>query len=89
MDLDELKEILKIDADSTAYDVILTAYKVAAEEYLLNAGVKQGYTSALYKTVVTIFCGVLLQDPTLLNVGGRVEGIALTYNALVGQLKYS
>ena len=87
MELDELKQFLKVDG--TDLDVVLVGYQAAAEIYLLNTGIAKDYTNALYKTIVTIFCGVLLEDPTLLNVKGSIEGIGITFNALVAQLRLS
>lgn len=87
IDLDELKQFLKVDGNDL--DVVLTGYQSAAEIYLLNAGVKQTYDNGLYKTVVSIFCGILLENPTLLNVNSRVDSIGVTYNSLITQLSKS
>jgi len=87
MELDELKAFLKVDG--TDLDVVLTGYMAAAEAYLTNAGVTTDYTNALYKTVVTVFCGTLLENPTLLSVRGGIESIGITFNALVAQLRVS
>ena len=87
MDLAELKGFLKVDG--TDLDVVLTGYQAAAEVYLLNAGVAKDYTNGLYKTVVTVFCGALLENPTLLNMKGGIDSIGITFNALVAQLRLS
>ncbi|CQR73307.1 hypothetical protein SOV_50900 [Sporomusa ovata DSM 2662] len=87
MELDELKQFLKVDG--TDLDVVLTGYQAAAEAYLLNTGIAKDYTNALYKTLVTIFCGVLLENPTLLEVKGGIDSIGITFNALVAQLRLS
>ena len=87
MDLDELKLFLKV-VDEVP-DAVLTGYQLAAEGYLANAGVAKDYTNALYKTVVTVFCGTLLENPTLLGVKGGVDSIGITFNALVAQLRLS
>ncbi|MPM69782.1 hypothetical protein SDC9_116730 [bioreactor metagenome] len=87
MDLEELKQFLKIDSNDL--DLVLIGYQNAAETYLANAGVTKNYDNALYKTVVTVFCGTLLDNPTLLNVKGGLDNIGITFNALVAQLRLS
>lgn len=88
MDLDELKKFLKVDGNDL--DIVLTGYQLAAEEYLGNAGVVKDYTKALYKVVVTIIVGILLENPILIVTGtitGEVKSITL--NALISQLRLS
>lgn len=50
MDLQEIKQYLRID--DSYDDELIESLKIAAEEYLLNAGVAQGYTCNLYTLVV-------------------------------------
>ncbi len=50
MTLDELKEYLRVD--DSYDDALIESLQMAAEEYLLNAGVVQGYTCNLYDLVV-------------------------------------
>lgn len=50
MPLDELKGYLRLDDDSD--DILIDSLKVAAEEYLLNAGIVENYTRQLYSLAV-------------------------------------
>lgn len=83
----ELKEFLKIDGADQ--DSVLGLYQSAAETYLLNAGCPKNYDNALYKVLVVIFCGKLVENPTLLNIAGGIESIGITFNGLVDQLRKS
>lgn len=86
MDLIELKQFLKVDGDDL--DVNLTGYQLAAEIYLLNAGVVKDYANALYKIVVTILVGTFLENPTLIITGTIVAEVKnVTLNALIAQLR--
>jgi hypothetical protein len=88
MDLDELKSFLKVDGN--ALDVVLIGYQLGAEEYLKNAGVAKDYTNALYKVIVTIICGTLLENPSLLvNGKGSLGSLEITLNAFITQLRLS
>lgn len=86
MDLIELKKFLKVDGSDL--DTVLTGYQLAAEIYLQNAGVKKDYDNALYKIVITIFVGTLLENPSLIVTGtitGEVKSVTL--NVLIAQLR--
>jgi uncharacterized phage protein (predicted DNA packaging) len=85
MDLEELKKYLKVDGNDL--DVVLAGYQAAAESYLTNAGVAKDYANALYKTVVTVFVGKLLEDPTLLGKGDI--GASIGFTAFIAQLRLS
>jgi uncharacterized phage protein (predicted DNA packaging) len=87
MELDELKSTLKVDSDDL--DSTLSMYQVAAEEYLAGAGVTKDYTKGLYKLIVTVFCGALLENPTLLEAKGGLDSVGITFNAIVAQLRLS
>ena len=85
--LAELKEFLKVDSD--AIDIPLAGYQAAAEVYLSNAGCVKDYSNSLYRILVTIFCGALLDNPSLLGAGGDMGNSGITMNALVAQLRLS
>lgn len=88
MELDELKQFLRVDG--TDLDIVLTGYQSAAEVYLLNAGVIKDYTNALYKTVITVFCGVMLENPNLsADRKGNAVFPSVTLNCLIDQLRKS
>lgn len=83
MNLDELKQFLKVDGNDL--DMVLTGYRMAAEEYLTGAGVVKDYTKTLYKITVTVICGKILEDPTLLNQKDGLSGIGLI--AFIAQMR--
>lgn len=83
MNLEELKQFLKVDSNDL--DVVLTGYQAAAEEYLSNAGVVKDYSKSLYKITVTVICGKLLEDPSLLNQKDGLNSIGLT--AFIAQMR--
>jgi len=88
MEVDELKEYLKVDGNDL--DTVLEGYMAAAETYLTNAGITKDYTNGLYKTVVTVFCGTLLENPSLIVAGkGSLDSLSITLNALVAQLRFA
>ena len=85
--LAELKEFLKVDSD--ALDIPLAGYQAAAEVYLSNAGCVKDYSNSLYRILVTIFCGALLDNPALLGNTGDMGNSGITLNALIAQLRLS
>lgn len=87
MDVEEIKEFLKVDSDDL--DGVIGIYQAAAEEYLQNAGVTKDYTKSLYKMIVTVFCGTLLENPTLLESKVGLDNVGLTFNAIIAQLRLS
>jgi len=88
MDLDELKKFLKVDGNDL--DIVLIGYQLAAEEYLLNAGVTLNYTNALYKIVITIIVCTFLDNPSLVTVGrASSTSLGVTVNMLIAQLALS
>ncbi len=52
MELDELKEFLRIDG--TDEITLITGLQIAAEEYLTNAGIKKDYSKELYKLAIKL-----------------------------------
>ena len=87
MDLDELKQFLKVDGNDL--DVVLIGYQAAAEQYLANAGVTINYTNALYKVVVSMIVGTFLENPNLVASSGNMDGLSMTIGSLIAQLRLS
>ena len=87
MDLDELKQFLKVDGNDL--DVVLAGYQAAAEQYLANAGVTINYTNALYKVVVSMIVGTFLENPNLVASSGNMDGLSMTIGSLIAQLRLS
>lgn len=86
MTVAELRGYLKTESDM---DTVLAGYQAAAEAYLLGAGCAKDYSKPLYKTLVTVFCAQIVENPTLLGQAGKPEGLGITFNALVAQLRLS
>jgi uncharacterized phage protein (predicted DNA packaging) len=88
MELDELKKFLKVDG--SGLDVVLPAYQLAAEVYLLNAGVTKDYANPLYKVVITVIAGTFLENPALVAAARlTTDSLSITLNALIAQLRLS
>ena len=87
MDLDELKQFLKVDGSDL--DVVLAGYQAAAEQYLANAGVTINYPNALYKVVVSMIVGTFLENPNLVANSGNMDGLSMTIGSLIAQLRLS
>lgn len=90
MDLVKLKNYLKIDADITDMDDVLTSYCSAAEEYIKNAGCRVDYDNKLCEIIIAIIVAKFVENPDLLpskNVLGEKAGI--TVNGLITQLRYA
>lgn len=50
MDLEEIKQYLRID--DSYDDVLIESLQMAAEEYLLNAGIEKNYARNLYALAI-------------------------------------
>lgn len=87
MDLTELKEFMKIDSND--FDAVLPSYQMAAEEYLLGAGVAKDYSKAMYKIIITVICANFIENPSLVGAKGGIGGLEITVNALIAQLRLS
>ncbi|MDR2006915.1 MAG: head-tail connector protein [Acidaminococcales bacterium] len=87
MSIEELKALLHIDGDDL--NAPLELYKQAAERYLLNAGVAADYENALYKTAVSVICGLLIENPLLISGANIGEISSLPLNAIIAQLRLS
>lgn len=88
MELEELKEFLRVDGDDL--DNVIRGYQLAAEAYLLNAGVPKNYDNPLYGVVVVVFVTKVMETPDLLSKKIEADAyMGLTLNSLVAQLKFS
>jgi len=88
MELDELKQFLRIDGDDM--DIIVSGYQTAAETYLSNAGVTKDYTNGLYKIVIASICGLFVENPSLIVQGkGSLDSLSITLQGLITQLRLS
>jgi hypothetical protein len=88
MDLDELKQFLKIDGPE--YDIVLPIYQQAAEESLIIAGAQKDYSKGLYKVLVSIIVGTFIENPTLTTTGSvSANSLGVTLVGLIDQYRKS
>lgn len=83
MDLEELKEWLKIDDDYD--DSLIGGLQLAAEQYLYNAGVTQDYTNELYKLAIKLLVTHWFEnrEPT-----GKADKLEFSLSSIISQLRY-
>lgn len=84
MDLQEIKEYLRIDSDNE--DGLITGLQKAAEKYLENAGIAVDYTNELYKLAVKLLVCHWYEnrEPT-----GEATELAFSLRHIIAQLKYT
>ena len=85
MDLEELKLYMKVDGNEL--DTIILGYQLAAEQYLLNAGVTVGYENNLYKVLISILAITFLENPSLVATTGKTSSLSLTLDCIIAQLR--
>lgn len=84
MDLQEIKEYLRIDGDEE--DNLLAGLQLAAEKYLENAGIAPNYDNELYKLAVKLL--VCHWYETREPIGNAGE-LAFSLRHIIAQLKYT
>lgn len=84
MDLQEIKEYLRIDGDEE--DNLLVGLQLAAEKYLENAGITKDYDNALYKLAVKLIVCHWYEnrEPT-----GNAQELAFSLRHIIAQLKHT
>lgn len=87
MDLEELKLFLRIDGEED--DILIAGLQLAAEEYLINAGIKRDYTKELYKLAIKILISHWYENRHVENVGKYVSKISFGLDTIIVQLKYT
>lgn len=86
MNLEEIKLFLRIDDDGE--DELLNSLKLAAEEYLINAGIDTDYTKELYKLCVKILISHWYENRNAVTVGSISKKLEFSLSSLIFQLQY-
>lgn len=86
MPLEELKKYLSVDYDED--DELLSSLMEAAEEYLLNAGIKKNYTKKLYTLAVKLLVKNWYDDEESISIGNKNDKAQFALNSILTQLKY-
>ena len=84
MNLEELKLFLRVDVIEE--DPLLQGLQLAAEEYLLNAGILKNYTKELYKLAIKLLVGHWFENR---EVVGKADKLAFSLDTMILQLKYT
>lgn len=87
MDIEELKLYLRVDTDDE--DPLIESLQIAAEEYLLNAGVKCSYERRLYGVAVKLIVSNWYENRNPVLVGTISKEIEMSLNCIIPQLKYA
>lgn len=87
MDIEDLKLFLRIDTNEE--DLTIANLKLAAEEYLNNAGIKKNYEKELYKLAIKILVSHWYENRSVETIGKNVSKIAFGLDVIITQLKYS
>lgn len=88
MDLNELKEFLRVD--STDEDILIAGLQKAAEEYLINAGVNIDYSKELYKLAIKVLVNHWY-DNRMINTNNNksVGNLSYSLSAMINQLRHT
>ena len=84
MEIAELKLFLRIDGIEE--DLLIQSLQSAAEEYLLNAGVRKDYTKFLYSLAVKMLVGHWYENR---SVVGKADKLAFSLDTMILQLLYT
>lgn len=84
MELDELKLFLRVDGEEE--DELIQCLQLAAEEYLINAGVNKDYSKELYKLAVKLLVTHWYNNR---EVTGKADRLAFSLDTIILQLKYT
>lgn len=85
MELEEIKLYLRVDSESE--DMLLLSLKVAAEEYLTNAGVIKDYTQELYKLAIKLLISHWYENRDIVLIGSISKKLEYSLNHILIQLK--
>lgn len=87
MNLEDIKLFLKIDDNEE--DTLIQGLQLAAEEYLINAGISKDYTKELYKLAIKILISHWYENRAVETIGKNISKIAFSLDNIITQLKYS
>lgn len=83
MDIYEIKEFLIIEHEDD--DLLLESLKLAAEEYLDNAGVRKDYTKELYKLAIKMLINHWYGNREIV---GEAKELSFSLKSIIIQLNY-
>lgn len=86
MELKEIKEYLRVDFEED--DILLQNLIYAAEEYLLNAGIKKDYSKSLYKLAISLLVKHWYDNIDSVAIGSTTKKLEFSLNSILVQLKY-
>lgn len=86
MELKEIKEYLRVDFEED--DILLQILIYAAEEYLLNAGIKKDYSKSLYKLAISLLVKHWYDNRDSVAIGSTTKKLEFSLNSILVQLKY-
>lgn len=87
MELITIKEYLRVDNDDE--NSLITSLQKAAEEYLLNAGIKKDYTRELYKLAILMLISHWYENRNIVIVGTISKEVEMSIGTIMLQLKYT
>lgn len=85
MDLEELKNYLRVDIDDDDIEIM----RDAAEQYLINAGVEPDKDNKLVNICVKILVAHWYENRGTVSVGKTTDTLDYTLDNLISQLKYT
>ena len=69
-------------------DILLQTLIYAAEEYLLNAGIKKDYSKSLYKLAISLLVKHWYDNRDSVAIGSTTKKLEFSLNSILVQLKY-
>jgi uncharacterized phage protein (predicted DNA packaging) len=87
MNLDEIKEYLRIDGAEE--DNLIAGLQIAAEEYLNNAGVSKDYTRELYKIAIKLLVSHWYENRSGVVVGSISKALEYSLSSIIIQLQFT
>lgn len=86
MNIQEIKEYLRIDGSEE--DNLIQGLRLAAEQYLDNAGISKDYTNELYKLAVMLLVSHWYENRDVEKIGVSVNKLRFSLDSIIIQLKY-
>ena len=86
MEIKEIKGYLRVDFEED--DILLQTLIYAAEEYLLNAGIKKDYSKSLYKLAISLLVKHWYDNRDSVAIGSATKKLEFSLNSILVQLKY-
>jgi uncharacterized phage protein (predicted DNA packaging) len=88
--VEEVKQFLRLEQDYTEEDILLTALRDTAEEYLKNAtGITFDSTNLLAKLFVQVLISDWYENRSFMVEGKTSDKVRFTIQSILTQLRYS